>query len=112
MLLESDRARRTNDDGTDSPAAGDDDSEVGVVPDTTGGDGDSSGQGRLDGSVGPEDEPPVVTVEDARYHPTTWDATHHSPVPEMFHSDEYGSRLSEMIDHVIDSEEVPSTRMS
>ena len=117
-LLESDRAKRSVDDGADSPATSDDDPEVGVVSDRTGEDDAPSRQDELeldikrrdpteqqaDGLWRREDERDSTAGQDTHYSATRWDSTRHSPAPELFHSDEYGSRLTEMIDHVIDSE--------
>lgn len=108
-LLESDRAKRSVDHGADSPATSDDDPEVGVVSDPTRGDEvlapqDRPDEERFDNVACREDGSASVADGYTHYTSTRWDSTRHSPVPELFHSDEYGSRLSEMVDHVIDSE--------
>ena len=106
-LLEADRAKRSA-DGGDSPPVGDDDPEV-VVLDPPGEDDAASRQGgpderQADGVARREDERGTSADRDAHYSVTRWGSTRHSPAPELFYSDEYGFRLSEMIDHVIDSE--------
>lgn len=116
-LLESDRVKRSVDDGTNSPATSDDPPD-GVVSDSIGEDEASSHQDELeldvqrrdateqqaDGLWRREDERDSTADQDTHYSATRWDSTRHSSAPELFHSDEYGSRLTEMIDHVIDSE--------
>ena len=106
-LLEADRARRSADDVADSSAPGNDDAEG--VTEVTGGEEVSAPQEgpaelRFDGLARREDEAATVAVAGVPYNATRWDAGHHNPTPELFHADEYRTRLAEMIDHVIDSE--------
>ena len=114
-LLVADRAKRSTDE-VDSPLGGDDNPEVSEDTKQTTADESSSRQDWLDGqakdatkrqpggSARREDEQGTTTEPDTHYSPSRWDLTCHDPSPELFHADEYNSRLTEMIDHVIDSE--------
>ena len=110
-LLETDRAKSST-EVDDSPSAGGDDREVGLGSK----DGASAARSEpaaqsdhatdrpADGLAPRNDDPGSATFWDTHYSGTQWDSTRHSPTPGLFHSDEYRSRLSEMIEHVIDSE--------
>lgn len=117
-LLETDRAKSSVE--ADSTAASGDDPDASGALDPTGGDETNTTRDAPDAQ--PQDsakqadglarrESELGRTEDWRtedwdthYSPTRWDSTRHTPSQELFHSDEYSSRLSEMIDHVIDSE--------
>ncbi|MXY57154.1 MAG: DUF3320 domain-containing protein [Gammaproteobacteria bacterium] len=114
-LLVADQAKRSA-HGADSPLGEDDNPEASEDVEQTGADEPLSRQDRpgtqvkdatkqqVDGSARREDELDATTEPDTHYSPSRWDPARHRPAPELFHADEYSSRLTEMIDHVIDSE--------